>query len=59
LHVQLKWLTHLTQLKFQAFVADTAVEALGVATVMSEDEEEKADEMKRKRYLRNLFMGGC
>jgi hypothetical protein len=59
LHVQLKWLTHPTQLKFQAFVADTAVEALGVATVMSEDEEEKADEMKRKRYLRRLFMGGC
>jgi len=35
----------------QAFVADTAVEAMGVAVVMSEQEEEELDDRKRRQLL--------
>ena len=35
----------------EAFVADTVVDATGVAVVMSEEEEERIERKRRKRYL--------
>ena len=35
----------------EAFVADTVVDATGVAVVMSEEEEEKFEQGRRKKYL--------
>jgi len=35
----------------EAFVADTVVDATGVAVVMSEEEEEKFEQNRRKKYL--------
>jgi hypothetical protein len=35
----------------EAFVADTVVDATGVAVVMSEEEEEKFEQKRRKKYL--------